>query len=257
MTQFVTVADSVALALVFSRLIALFMAFPFFNTAMLPINVKIMLIIALSFFIMKLGNIDIDLSAFSWYKFSLMILREALIGFGLGLVANIFLAAFSYAAEVVSYFMGLTIANIFDPTYGQVSILSKLFIFLFYLLFFISDAYEYMFSSIFMSFKYIPVFETGMNEGIFRFIIELSSDIFVLGFKLAFPFALILFVINVALALVNRLIPQINVFIVGLPLQIFVGLAALAFGASVVVYVGFSYLERMGEEYIYLIKHMG
>ncbi len=257
MNPIITVADAVALSLVFSRLIALFMAFPVFNSALVPGNVKVLLVISLAFFIMGLGGIEVDLSRFSWRLYLFLILKEALIGFSLGLLAKIFLAAFSYAAEIISYFMGLTIVNIFDPTYGQISILSKLFIFLFYLLFFISDAYAYMFSSILVSFKQIPLFSLTFDNGVFRYIIELSSQIFVLGFKLAFPFALILFIINVALALVNRLIPQINVFIVGLPLQIFVGLAALAFGASVIVYSGLSFLQLLGEDYIYLIKNIG
>jgi len=59
-----------------------------------------------------------------------------------------------------------------------------------------------------------------------------------------------LFIINVALALVNRLIPQINVFIVGLPLQIFVGLASLTIGAAVLIYFGIKIIEDMTQTYL-------
>ncbi len=257
MKPLVTVQDALLIALVFSRLIALFMSFPFMSSAMMPRNIKILLVVALSFFFVKSLDISFSLERLHLFKLFLMIAKELLVGFALGLLINFYIAAFSYAAEVISYFMGLTIANIFDPSYGQVSILSKFFLMLFYLLFFISGAYEYFLSAIALSFQAIPLGLEGVDQGIWRYIIELSGVIFLLGFKLAFPFALILYLINLSLALVNRLIPQINVFIVGLPLQIFIGLAALAFGASVIVYLGASFLQRAGEEYIYLINHLG
>ena len=257
MTPLVTVEDALTLALVMSRIIALMMAFPFFNTNMIPLNVKVLLVTALSFYLMKVSGVHVLAQNFSLATFILLIFKELLIGFALGLLANIFIAAFSYAAEIVSYFMGLTVVNSFDPTYGQVSVLSRFFIMLFYFIFFASGAYLYFFASLASSLQSIPLDQLSFNEGIWRYIIELSKEIFSLAFKLAFPFALILYMINLSLALVNRLIPQINVFIVGLPLQIFVGLAALAFGASVVVYTGSTFLAKMVDDYLYLLKHLG
>jgi flagellar biosynthetic protein FliR len=257
MTPLVTVDDAVTLVLVMSRIIALMMAFPFFNTNMIPLNVKVLLVTVLAFFLMKVSGVQVSAQNFSFGLFVLLIFKELLIGFALGLLANIFIAAFSYAAEIISYFMGLTVVNSFDPTYGQVSVLSRFFIMLFYFIFFASGAYQYFFASLISSLQSIPLDQLSFNQGLWRYIIELSKEIFSLAFKLAFPFALILYMINLSLALVNRLIPQINVFIVGLPLQIFVGLAALAFGASVVVYAGSSFLAKMVDDYLYLLKHLG
>ncbi len=257
MTPLVTVEDALTLTLVMSRIVALMMAFPFFNTNMIPLNVKVLLVVALSFFLMKVSGTHVSIQNFSLATFTLLIFKELLIGFALGLLANIFIAAFSYAAEIISYFMGLTIVNSFDPTYGQISILSRFFIMLFYLIFFVSGAYQYFFASLIQSLQTIPLDQLYFNQGLWRFIVELSKELFTLAFKLAFPFALILYMVNLALALVNRLIPQINVFIVGLPLQIFVGLAALAFGASVVVYTGSSFLAKMVDEYLFVLKSLG
>ncbi len=255
MTPLVTAQEALTLALVMSRVVGVFFSFPFFNTPFVPRNVKILLTLALSFFIMKSlhillpADMQVDLMHLLLYIGS-----EFLIGFALGLLVNFFVAAFSYAAEIISYFMGLTVVNTFDPTYGQVSVLSKFFIMLFYMLFFVSGAYGYFISTLFMSFEYIPLGTTHFDRGFWRYIIEHSFDIFVIAFKLAFPFALILYLINLALALVNRLIPQINVFIVGLPLQIFVGLAALAFGTSVIIYVGVNYLQDLAQSFVTFIK---
>ncbi|NPA64584.1 MAG: flagellar biosynthetic protein FliR [Epsilonproteobacteria bacterium] len=257
MKPLVTPADAVALALLFSRIIALMMAFPFFNTNMIPLNVKILLVVSFSFFILRLTGVEVDMARFSWPLFVMLLLKEFLLGFILGILTNIFIAAFGFAAEIVSYFMGFTVVNNFDPTFGQVSVLSHFFIMLFYLLFFVTGAYQFFISSIVLSLEYVPLFSLSFHQGIWAYIVELSGYIFVLAFKLSFPFALILYVVNLALALVNRLIPQINVFIVGLPMQIFIGLAALGFGAAVIVYMGADFLVKMADEYLYVIKHLG
>lgn len=257
MNSIITPADAVVLSLIFTRLIALFMSFPFFNTPLLPHNVKVLLVVSLSFFIMKNMHITYSLEHFSVWLWVTLIFKELLIGFGLGLLANFIISAFSYAAEIISYFMGLTVANIFDPTYGQVSVVSKFFLFLFYMLFFTTDAYSYFFATLFASFTYYPVTISDFNGGFWRYIIENGALLFTLAFQLAFPFALILYTINLALALVNRLIPQINVFIVGLPVQIFVGLAALAAGASLLVISGIDFIQHIGKDILYVIKHLG
>ena len=257
MTPIITINDAVTLSLVFSRIIALMMAFPLFNTPNIPLNIKIMLILSLSFFLMKTTGVEVRLEPFSFYIFTMLIFKELLLGFALGLLANFFISAFNFAAEIISYFMGLTVVNSFDPTYGQVSVLSRFFLMLFFFIFFVSDAYSYFFASLAWSLKHLPLDSLALDQGLWQYVIELSKEIFILAFKLAFPFALILYIVNLALALVNRLIPQINVFIVGLPLQVFVGLAALAFGSSLLIYIGVDFLKEMSDDYIYLLKALG
>ncbi|WP_457626374.1 flagellar biosynthetic protein FliR [Persephonella sp.] len=257
MSPLITPEMAVAFGLVMSRVVGMFLGFPLLNTALIPLNIRVMLVVAFSFFFMSIFDLRFSIENFSLFHYTLLILRELLIGFMLGLIVNIFIAAFSYAAELISYFMGFTIVNVFDPTFGQISVLDRFFILLFYLLFFVTGAYQMVIGGMVMSFKLIPVGQTGFNTDVFVYILEKAPLIFYLAFKIAFPFVLILFMVNVALALINRLIPQINVFIVGLPLQIFVGLATLAIGASLVIYFSVSVMNHFAENYIKAIGIMG
>ncbi|WP_456383938.1 flagellar biosynthetic protein FliR [Persephonella sp.] len=257
MNPLITPDMAVAFGLVLSRVVGMFLGFPLINTAMIPLNVRIMLAVSFSFFFMSIFQIKIPYQDFSLITYILLIFRELLIGFLLGLVVNIFIAAFSYAAELISYFMGFTVANLFDPTFGQISVLDRFFILLFYLLFFVTGAYQMVIGGLVMSFKVLPVGQLTFNFDIFPFILEKAPLIFYMGFKIAFPFVLILFMVNVALALINRLIPQINVFIVGLPLQIFVGLASLVFATSLLIYFSISVINNFAETYIKAIGIMG
>ncbi len=256
MQPLITPEMAVGFALVVSRVIGIFMSIPFLNTNFVPLNIRILLVLSLSFFFVKILPIQVSLEHFTLFTFFLLTVKEVVIGFLLGLSVSLFVAAFSYAAEIISYFMGLTIANVFDPAFGQISVFDRYFIALFYLLFFVTGAYQIFIGSILKSFELIPVLEPINFDG-FLFVLEKLPVIFYYGFKMAFPFALILFIINVALALVNRLIPQINVFIVGLPLQIFVGLASLTVGAAVLIYFGIRIIDDMVQTYLNTLGILG
>jgi flagellar biosynthetic protein FliR len=256
MQPLITPEMAVGFALVVSRVIGIFMSIPFLNTNFVPLNIRILLVLSLSFFFVKILPVQVSLEYFTLLTFFLLTVKEVVIGFLLGLSVSLFVAAFSYAAEIISYFMGLTIANVFDPAFGQISVFDRYFIALFYLLFFITGAYQVFIGSILKSFELIPVLEPINFDG-FLFVLGKLPVIFYYGFKMAFPFALILFVINVALALVNRLIPQINVFIVGLPLQIFIGLASLTVGAAVLIYFGIRIIEDMVQTYLNTLGILG
>jgi Bacterial export proteins, family 1. len=71
---------------------------------------------------------------------------------------------------------------------------------------------------------------------------------------MAFPFILVLLVFNIVLALINRLIPQINVFMVGLPAQIFIGFVILIFASSLIISVGLNFIDKMTNYYLTLME---
>lgn len=257
MTPLITPDQAVAVALVFSRIIAFFLAFPVLNANLIPLHIRALMVVAFSFVAVLHHNISVSVSKVDLLVFLLLVLKEMMVGLSLGLVTFIFIAIFLYAAEIISFFMGFTIVNIFNPAFGQTSILSTFFLLLFYLLFFTSGAYQVVIGSLYKSFEILPVYNLVFNEGVFEYILKKSADIFRLGFQISFPFALILVVFNIVLALINRLIPQINVFFVGLPAQIFIGLVALVFGSALIVKIGVNLIDRMTAAHIDVIKIIG
>uniref|UniRef100_UPI0026360EBD flagellar biosynthetic protein FliR n=1 Tax=Sulfurihydrogenibium sp. TaxID=2053621 RepID=UPI0026360EBD len=245
---------AITVALIFSRIIAFFMAFPLISSPIIPHNVKVLLVVSFAYFTMLNFNIKLEIKEYDLLIFLTLILKEVFIGFSLGIIVNIFIGAFSYAAEIISYLMGLTVLNMFNPAFGQTSVLSGYFLLLFYLLFFISGAYQIFIGALFKSFEVIPLSSFNINNGVFEFIIKKSSDIFLLSFQKAFPFILVLLVFNIVLALINRLIPQINVFMVGLPAQIFIGFVILIFASSLIISVGLNFIDKMTNYYLTLME---
>jgi len=235
------------------RLSILFVAFPFFSTPFVPRRVKVALILALTLSLSSSLGVGVSPPG-SYVEAFLLVLSEALLGFLFALVGAIFYGVVTYAGELVSYLMGLTVANLFDPTFGMVSVLGRLFVFTFYAVFFATGGAELFLGALWESFKLIPPGSFGLKAGLFSFFIKEGGALFYLAFKLAFPFLFALFLTNLALALVNRLIPQINVFIVGLPLQVFVGLLVLSVGYGVVVYFNVSLSQRFLESLFNLLR---
>jgi flagellar biosynthetic protein FliR len=250
----ITPDQAITVALIFSRIIAFFMTFPLISSPIIPHNVKVLLVVSFAYFTMLNFNIKLEIKEYDLLIFITLILKEVFIGFSLGIIVNIFIGAFSYAAEIISYLMGLTVLNMFNPAFGQTSVLSGYFLLLFYLLFFISGAYQIFIGALFKSFEVIPLSSFNINNGVFEFIIKKSSDIFLLSFQMAFPFILVLLVFNIVLALINRLIPQINVFMVGLPAQIFIGFVILIFASSLIISVGLNFIDKMTNYYLTLMK---
>lgn len=243
--------------LVLIRIASLFISFPFFSTPFIPPNVKVLLVLALTFFILPYVNGSVDLTQLSLLELSLLVLKEALIGVFLSLIAFIFYSIVIYAAELISYMMGLTVVNMFDPTFGMVSVLGRFFVLTFYAVFFSTGAYRVFLGALFESFRVVPVGSFTLSEPLYKFFVKEGALLVVLSFKMAFPFILALFLTNLTLALINRLIPQINVFIVGLPVQLFIGLFLLTAGFSALIYFTRGLVERFIEEFLTVFKILG
>jgi len=201
MSPLITPEQALGIGFIFTRVIGIFLSFPLLNTSMIPLNVRVLFVVAFSFYVATIMDINVSVANISVLEIFLNILKELLIGFLLGVLVNIFIAAFSYAAELISYFMGLTIANMFDPTFGQISVLDRLFILIFYLLFFITGVYQIFLSGVIASFELFPVYQ--------------------------------------------------------LPLQIFLGISALAIGSASVIYFAVSVLDETGSSFIEVIKNVG
>jgi flagellar biosynthetic protein FliR len=259
MTEFINyVANHFGIfLLIFARISSLLLFFPFISANFIPANVKILLIVSITFLCIPYVNTNLDINQLKLLQFFLLVVKELLTGFFLALVSYVFYGIVIYAAELISYVMGLTVANMFDPTFGMVSVLGRFFIVLFFAVFFTTGAYQVFFATLFESFRALPVGSFTLNQPLFEEFLRIGALLFYFGFKMSFPFLLTLFITNLVLALINRLIPQINVFIVGLPLQLFVGIFFLLVGTDVIVHFLRTLAERFTEEILNAIKILG
>src|SRR5699024_5774299 len=165
-----------------------------------------------------------------------------------GLIAYIILSAVQIAGGFIDFQMGFAIANVIDPQTGAQSPIIGQYFYIFALLFLLSvNGHHLLIDGMFHSYQVIPIDSLISIGGTFgEFILITFNQMFLIAFQMAIPLVGCLFLLDVALGLIARTVPQLNVFVVGLPLKIFVSFTVLLFFLSIYIM-----LARMLFEYMF------
>lgn len=218
-----------ALLLPFFRVLGLFTSAPILSQRSVPVRLRV----AVSFVIAALvaplippaAALDIASPA-GW----LAVASEAFVGFAIGFVARVVLAAVEVAGETIGLQMGLSFAGFFDPDSGQLNGVSRLLNTLSLWAFVAINGPLLLVAAVVHSFDVIPP-ATMLGEWIGRMQpASLGAGVFELGVMIALPFMALLLFVNLALGIVSRIAPQLNIFAIGFPVTIGAGLVLLALG---------------------------
>ncbi len=213
--------------LVFARISAIFTMAPVFGSRTIPAPVRIGLALLISAAIYPTLNLNgLELPT-RIIPFALMVLKEFAIGMIIGFVVTMLMNAAFLAGQMVDTQMGFGIANIIDPITGaQIPLIGQFQYVLALALFLALNAHRILLGTLMESFRVIPLTTASYAKSLpfTELVIRLSSDMWMLALKMAAPALAILFLSTVALGIVARTVPQMNVFIVGFPLQIGIGL---------------------------------
>lgn len=167
---------------------------------------------------------------------ALLIIREFLVGLSIGFIAYISYNAIYIAGEIVDMHIGFGMVNVLDPVSNiQVPVTSNIYFIISMLLFLLINGHHMLIKALFDSFTTLPVgtavFDAGLADGL----MEVFSAIFSTGFKIAAPVIAATFMCEIALGTISRMVPQLNIFIVGMPLKIVIGLVVLLFTIPIFV----------------------
>lgn len=222
MLEMISLQSIPVFLLIFARMTAFFVIIPFFAYRTIPMPIKI----ATSFCLALVFYSITDVSMFqieSHYLFLLM--KEIMVGLLLGFSAYVIIATVQVAGGFVDFQMGFAIANIIDPQTGAQSPLTGQFFYMITLLFLLAtNGHHLLIEGIYSSYQMIPVdrFIILGSENIAIYMIQTFSKMFLVAFQIAIPIVGCLFLVDIALGIIARTVPQLNVFVVGLPIKIFV-----------------------------------
>ncbi|TSB46424.1 flagellar biosynthetic protein FliR [Alkalicoccobacillus porphyridii] len=217
-----------AFLLIFIRVSSFMLVLPLYSHRSVPMVFKLGLSIMLAW-IMVLA-FDIPELVFDW-SYILLVIKEISVGLAVGLVAMILLYAIQVAGGLIDFTMGFMIANVVDPQTGAQSPLTGGFLYTFALLFLLTvNGHHLMLDGIYYSYQYVPLDQLTLpfgDERILNQALSIFALMFVVAVQIAFPIAGCLFLVDLALGMVSRTVPQMNVFVVGMPLKLLVGLSLL------------------------------
>ena len=157
----------------------------------------------------------------------LMGIKEFTLGFLISLILRFLISIFLVFGEFVASSFGLSNATLLNPLIGNSTVLGTAFSYFALALFASFGGFEYVYFVLSDSLKNIPLGEFNIYIMRPEFIMNIFYKSFYTAFRLSLPIIVIGLIMNIILAAVNRLIPQINVFMVGMPMQILIGLIFL------------------------------
>ena len=155
--------------------------------------------------------------------------QQMLIGIGMGFAARIVFSAVDMAGEFIGAQMGLGFATSYDPlSSSQTPVISEFLSLIGLLLFLSLNGHLIYIATLAQSFYAIPVSANPLGAASWLNLVELGSKIFSAGLLLALPVVIALMITNIALAVLTRAAPQLNIFALGFPLTLTGGFVALA-----------------------------
>jgi flagellar biosynthetic protein FliR len=222
-----------AFVLVLLRVSAMIFTIPVISEQSVPAKIKAGLSILVTLIIFPLVASQIPpIKNYHLIQLVFLMIGETLIGLTIGFVARLIFAAIQLAGNVIGFEMGFAVANVIDPMSSQqVSIIAELKYLIAMLVFLTVNAHHLFFHAIIQSYAVLPPLTFHFSGQLMQLIFEVSRDMFIIALKLAAPIMAVMVFTNVALGIVARTVPQMNIFIVGFPLQISIGLIFLGLTA--------------------------
>jgi len=214
------------LALVASRVSGLVLIAPVFSAKTVPMTIRTAIVLVISALMLPVA---LSRAAAGVVITPETVLGETLVGFAIGLGAAVFVGAAEAAGELIATQSGMSGAALLDPLNNSQSPVIGQFVNLFAVTMMLAvDAHLVMLDALAASTRYVPVGSTIDAAAGAKAMLSLGGLLFATGFKFAAPVVAAVMVANVALAVLSRAAPQLNILSVAFPLQIGVGLFALA-----------------------------
>lgn len=215
--------------LIFARISGIFSSAPIFGARNVPLIVKAGLSLLISYILLPLlfqANIAIPDAMLAY---AAVVIGEFLIGLIMGFACSFIFYGIQMAGALLDTQIGFGIVNVLDPQFGQqVPLVGNFKYILAILVFLASNSHHLFLSAMVYSFKSIPV-----TSGVFRpeladIFVDMVVDIFVIALKISLPVLVALLLTDIALGILARTMPQMNIFVVGVPGKIIVGIFVLS-----------------------------
>jgi flagellar biosynthetic protein FliR len=217
--------------LMFVRVGAILILFPGFGSVSFPRIAKVFIIFAISMVVVMQHKAMIVPAFNDNIIYSVFIIKEAFIGFFIGFFAQLPFLAVKAAGDIISFNTMFSFATVLDPMQNQsVTLWGEFYDLFAILIFFVINGHLLIVKAINYSFDKISVLQSLVfHDAVLTRSTEVLSTILFAGMAIAAPIVLVLFVSNISMGIISRTMPQFNVLMVGMPLQIMLAFIIIIF----------------------------
>ena len=211
----------------FVRVLALFTTAPVFSQRAIPLRLKVGLAFLIALCAQPVLGEQPVVSIASAQALGTLV-QQVVVGLSVGFAVRLVMAAVEVAGEVVGLQMGLNFASFFDPTSNaQLSAVARFMVQIATLLFIVINGHLLVLMAVLKSFEAFPVDGNFMHSIAQMRIHEMGSALFSSAFWIALPMIAMLLFVNLVLGIISRVAPQMNIYAVGFPVTLTVGLTGL------------------------------
>lgn len=233
--------------LIFVRVLAFAVAAPFFKNAAIPSQVKVFLSLLIAVSITNEFWMEQPVIEFHLWYLALLVLKEFMVGIVIGFAANLVFYAATFAGGIVDIDMGYQASLLFDINSNTPTLVGTLKEMMVLMIFLYINGHHQIIEAVYASLRIVPITTFAITESTVALLVKFSTNVLIIGIKLAAPVIVALFCTNLALALLARVAPQTNIFILSFQLKVAVGLIMLAISIPLIVYVSKWALGSMQE----------
>jgi len=242
--------------LIFVRVTGLFVVSPIFGRKNIPVYYKIGFSFLIAVILSHVLPVP-DLTEYSGLlSYLLLIAKEFVIGLALGYISYLIITSIYLAGQIIDMHIGFGMVNIFDPlTNIQIPVTANFYFIFATLVIFAIDGHHLLIYTLCDSFTLLPVgSKIVAGQSMLDFTVNIITSVFSVGFRIAAPITAAVLITDVALGIIAKAVPQVHVFIVGLPLKILVGFAVMAVTITVFRSVVHVLMGGMHEEIVKFLE---
>lgn len=233
-----------AFFLIFVRLGAALMVMPGFGEIFISPRIRLLLALVLSFIALPILEPTLPAMPSNVIALVLIIMGEVFIGLFFGLSARILFSTLSSAGVFISFQSGLANALVFDPNArAQGAVIGAFLGMMGMALIFVTNLHHLIIEALFDSYDLFKPAEQVMYDDMLKAVVKILSQSFMIALKIAMPFIIVSLIINTSVGLLSRLMPQMQVYFVMLPVQIFISFLMLAILLSTAMLLFWEHFE--------------
>ncbi|MHC4622746.1 MAG: flagellar biosynthetic protein FliR [Planctomycetota bacterium] len=215
--------------MVLTRISAFFLVLPVFGWRSIPVRMKVAVTVLLAVFFSMINQSPVDAGEVSSLEAILLIANEATYGLALGLITAVVFSTVKFSGRIIERQMGLAMARILDPLTGErAQPLSSLLEMIFVILFLSSNGHHLFLLVISRSYENFPAGSVPTMSVLAEGIVKSGSTLLLAGLRLAAPMLAAFLLLMVVLAVLARLVPEMNVLFISLPVRVGLGLLMAA-----------------------------
>jgi len=215
--------------LIFTRLGTAFMIMPGIGDSFVQTRVRLLLVLGMSFVLMPAVMKYMPATIPPFSLLITLMMMEFIVGLFIGTIARIFMAALDVAGMLIATTSGLANAQVFNPSLAsQGSITGAFLSMVGLLILFTTNMHHMLIYGLVESYTVFPVGEIPATGSMAELVSRAVASSFLIGFQIAIPFVVVAMLLYIGMGVLSRLMPQVQVFILALPVQIILSMVTMA-----------------------------